>query len=207
MTKPRKNGSSSAGIARSVPGGGACCEGVEMEEVREASHPRIAIGSLDKGGEDSLDEPGRGGEAWPQHLDERDREACENEEPMRRQAPHFPAEVEILKVLKRKVRQEVPRSSGRADAREAPSGGRPAAGWAGRPGRAEERPGPAVGSGSAQAAGVGRRSPVPPPFRGWSFGKRPCGDARKRVAAWACSLVDDVLVREALCLGVVRRAG
>jgi hypothetical protein len=63
MTKPRKNGLSSAGIARSVPGGGARCEGVEMEEVREASHPRIAIGSLDKGGEDSLDEPGRGGEA------------------------------------------------------------------------------------------------------------------------------------------------
>ena len=52
MTRPRKNGSSSAGIARFVAGGGARCEGVEMEEVREVSHPRIAIGSQAKGGEE-----------------------------------------------------------------------------------------------------------------------------------------------------------
>jgi len=29
---------------------GAPCEGVEMEEVREVSHPRIAIGSQAEGG-------------------------------------------------------------------------------------------------------------------------------------------------------------
>jgi hypothetical protein len=51
MTKPRKNGSSSAGTAWIVTGEGARCEGVEMDEVREVSHPRIAIGSQAKGGE------------------------------------------------------------------------------------------------------------------------------------------------------------
>ena len=211
MTRPRKDGSSAAGIARFVAGGGARCEGVEMRKSARCPTRGPRSGVRPRAAKDPPDEQGRRAEASPQHLDEGDREVRENQELKARwQAPHHAA------------------GGGRdlqGPEAQGPSRGdlilRP--GPAGRPTLVRRPPADDRLLGLRRPGGrLSRQFPrVPVRWEGHSTEKP--GVAHRFVAGrlgiahaatlgsasphGRVSLVDDVVVREALCLGVVRRAG